>query len=160
MLRIEPRRESEDHNAALSLATNLAVADALLEAGTGLFRVMAEPTEREIERLRHTATAFGLRWPHDQSLADFRRTLHRGDPAANGFLLAVRRAGGGASYEELDDDSDGSSVALGDRRAVRARDGAAAAVGRSLRGRRRGWRWRAANRSPNMFVRRSASYRR
>ena len=67
---------------------------------------MAEPTERQIERLRHTATAFGLRWPHDQSLADFRRTLHRGDPAANGFLLAVRRAGGGASYEELDDDSD------------------------------------------------------
>jgi len=106
VLRIEPRRETEDHNAALSLATNLAVANALLDVGTGLFRVMAEPTERQIERLRHTATAFGLRWPHDQSLADFRRTLHRGDPAANGFLLAVRRAGGGASYEELDDDSD------------------------------------------------------
>ncbi len=106
VLRIEPRRETEDHNAALSLATNLAVANALLEVGTGLFRVMAEPTERQIERLRHTATAFGLRWPHNQSLADFRRTLHRGDPAANGFLLAVRRAGGGASYEELDDDSD------------------------------------------------------
>jgi exoribonuclease R len=106
VLRIEPRRETEDHNAALSLATNLAVANALLDVGTGLFRVMGEPTERQIERLRHTATAFGLRWPHDQSLADFRRTLHRGDPAANGFLLAVRRAGGGASYEELDGDRD------------------------------------------------------
>ena len=104
VLRIEPRRESEDHNAALSLATNLAVAGALLEAGTGLFRVMAEPTAREVERLRHTATAFGLRWPHDQSLADFRRTLHRGDPAGNAFLVAVRRAGGSASYVELDDD--------------------------------------------------------
>ena len=106
VLRIEPRRESEDHNAALSLATNLAVAGALLDAGTGLFRVMAEPTAREVERLRHTATAFGLRWPHDQSLADFRRTLDRGDPAANAFLVAVRRAGGGASYVDLDDNSE------------------------------------------------------
>ena len=34
-LRFEPRRESEDLNAGLSLATNLAVADALLAAGTG-----------------------------------------------------------------------------------------------------------------------------
>ena len=77
-----PRRRAEDQNAALSLATNLAVADALLEAGTGLFRVMAEPTARAIERLRHTAhgvrPATGRR---TQSLADFRRTLHRGDPA-------------------------------------------------------------------------------
>ena len=106
VLRIEPRRESEDHNAALSLATNMAVADALLAAGTGLFRVMAEPTAREVERLRHSATAFGLRWPQDQSLADFRRTLRRGDPGADAFLIAVRRAGGGASYVELDDDSE------------------------------------------------------
>ena len=38
-----PRLKSEDDNAAMSLATNLAVADALFAADTGLFRVMPEP---------------------------------------------------------------------------------------------------------------------
>ena len=58
-----PRLQSEDDNAAMSLATNLAVADALLAAGTGLFRVMPEPDARAEQRLRHTARAFGLAWP-------------------------------------------------------------------------------------------------
>ena len=46
VLRFDPRLPSEDANAGMSLATNLAVADAMLAAGTGLFRVMDEPTER------------------------------------------------------------------------------------------------------------------
>ncbi len=104
--------ESEDHNAAMSLATNLAVADALLAAGTGLFRVMAEPDDRSVRRLRHTASAFGLDWPADQSLADFQRSLRTDDPRSSAFLIAVRRAGGGASYEPYRDRRD--AVALGD----------------------------------------------
>ena len=60
---------SEDDNAAMSLATNLAVADALHAAGTGLFRVMPEPDERAEQRLRHTARAFGIEWPGDDVAA-------------------------------------------------------------------------------------------
>ena len=60
VLRFDPRLASEDDNAGMSLATNLAVADAMLAAGTGLFRVMAEPTAGAVERLRRTARAFGL----------------------------------------------------------------------------------------------------
>ncbi len=45
-LRFEPRLESEDQNAGMSLATNLAVADTLLAAHTGLFRVMADVPDR------------------------------------------------------------------------------------------------------------------
>ena len=41
-LRYRPRSPAEEQNAALSLAANLAVADALLAARTGLFRVMPE----------------------------------------------------------------------------------------------------------------------
>jgi len=37
--------------------SNLAIADALLEAETGLFRVMDEPGKRAVSRLRHTAMA-------------------------------------------------------------------------------------------------------
>ncbi len=96
---IEPRLETEDQNAGMSLATNLAVAAALHAAGTGLFRVMPEPTERSIGRLRHSARAFGLEWPRELNLLEFQRTLPEDDPRTNAFLLAVRRASGGASYE-------------------------------------------------------------
>lgn len=98
-LRFAPRLESEDRNAGMSLATNLAVADALHAAGTGLFRVMREPDEGAVRRLRFSARAFGLDWPAEQSLADFQRSLSTSDPRAAAFLVAVRRAGGGASYE-------------------------------------------------------------
>jgi exoribonuclease R len=103
-LRFDPRLPSEDVNAGLSLATNMAVADALLAAHTGLFRVMADPTEGAVRRLRRTARAFGLSWPDTQSLADFQRSLPTDEPRAAAFLLAVRRAGGGASYQPYQPD--------------------------------------------------------
>jgi exoribonuclease R len=94
-----PRLESEDMNAALSLATNLAVAAQLFEARTGLFRVMDEPDERAIRRLRHEARALGVAWPDDVPLVDFARTLKAADPAQAAVQLAIRRAGGAARYE-------------------------------------------------------------
>ena len=97
-LRLRPLELSERRNAALSLATNMAVADALYAAGTGLFRVMAAPDGGAVARLRHTAKAFGLTWPGDQSLKAFEATLDQRDPAQAAFMLAIRRAGNGASY--------------------------------------------------------------
>lgn len=96
---LRPRLASEERNAAMSLATNLAVADALHRAGTGLFRVMADPPERAVGRLRHSARALGLDWPGAVDLAAFQRSLAQDDPRAAAFLIAVRRASGGASYE-------------------------------------------------------------
>ena len=97
-LRFDARLESEDGNAGMSLATNMAVADALHAAKTGLFRVMPDVPERAIRRLRYTAEAFGLDWPAGVSLARFQRSLPANDQRSAAFLLAVRRAGGGASY--------------------------------------------------------------
>jgi exoribonuclease R len=94
-----PRLASEEQNAAMSLATNLAVADTLFAAETGLFRVMPEVDERRLKRLRHTAKAFGLDWPSEQSLDEFEHRLDRADPRASAFLMAIRRAAGGASFE-------------------------------------------------------------
>jgi exoribonuclease R len=93
-----PRLKSEDDNAAMSLATNLAVADALQAAGTGLFRIMHEPDARAEQRLRHTARAFGIAWPADTTLAELQRSLDGASPKAAAFLMAIRRAGGAASY--------------------------------------------------------------
>ncbi|WP_225205020.1 RNB domain-containing ribonuclease [Novosphingobium huizhouense] len=97
-LSFRPMLASETANAALSLATNLAVARALLAHRTGLFRVMAGPDEKAVARLRQSAHALGLAWPQAQGLEDFERGLDGADPAQAAFMLAVRRAGSGAGY--------------------------------------------------------------
>jgi exoribonuclease R len=101
-LRFRPRAESEEQNASMSLATNMAVGAALHDVGTGLFRVMPEVDEHRHRRLRHSARAFGLEWPEGVALDAFQRSLPRDDPRTSAFLIAVRRAAGGASYAPFD----------------------------------------------------------
>ncbi|MCW1431512.1 RNB domain-containing ribonuclease [Novosphingobium sp. JCM 18896] len=97
-LRYRPQLPAEERNAALSLATNLAVADALLAARTGLFRVMPEPDAGAEPRLRRTAEAFHLAWPEGMPLAQFEKSLRPTVAPEAAFMLAIRRAGRGASY--------------------------------------------------------------
>jgi exoribonuclease R len=97
-LTFRPLLQSEISNAAMSLATNLAIADALQAHHTGLFRVMAPPNQGAIERLRHTARAYGLTWSGNEPLDQFARGLDAADPKQAAFMLAIRRAGQGASY--------------------------------------------------------------
>lgn len=97
-LAFRPRLVSESRNAALSLAANLAVADALFAHKTGLFRVMPDPDARAVQRLRMTAKALALDWPDATRLADYERTLEHANPAHAALMLAIRRAGQGASY--------------------------------------------------------------
>jgi exoribonuclease R len=97
-LAFRPMTEAEQRNAALSLAANLAIADALLAYRTGLFRVMGEPDRRAIKRLRLTAKALGLDWPQEVALEAYERTLDHNDPKQAAFMLAIRRAGPPAGY--------------------------------------------------------------
>ncbi len=97
-LLFRPRLRSEEQNATLSLASNIAIADALLAARTGLFRVMPEPDEQAVQRLRQSARALGLSWPEMETLVQFEKTLDPADGSHAAFMLAVRRASGGASY--------------------------------------------------------------
>jgi exoribonuclease R len=97
-LSIRPWLPSETANASLSLAANMAIAQALLASRTGLFREMAPPDERALTRLRNTARALGLAWPANATLLPFERTIDAATPAGAAFQLAVRRAGGGARY--------------------------------------------------------------
>ena len=89
---------SETANSALSLAANIAIAEALFAAGTGMFREMPPPDDRAIARLRLTARALGLEWPENATFAQFNRTVDTGTRAGAAFALAVRRATGHASY--------------------------------------------------------------
>jgi len=98
-LRFRPFLPSETRNAALSLAANLAVAKAMLEAQTGLFRVMAPPEAAAEAGLRASAAGLGLDWPATVSLSEFEKRLDPAVPAEAAFMMAVRRAGTGASYQ-------------------------------------------------------------
>ena len=97
-LEFRPMSAAEQSNAALSLAANLAIADVLFRAGTGLFRVMPEPDDWAIRRLRHSAKALGVEWPKAMSLEDRQRTLDPSDPQQAAFMLAIRRSGAHATY--------------------------------------------------------------
>jgi len=93
-----PHLQSETRNAALSLATNLAVADLLQAHRTGLFRVMARPEKPAVKRLRFTARGLGIDWPGGMDLDALERRLDQHDPRQAALMLAIRRAGPGASY--------------------------------------------------------------
>lgn len=97
-LELRPQLPTEEENASLSLAANLAIAKVLLEHRTGLFRVMPEPDEWAVRRLRHSAKALGLAWPKQQSLKDFERRLDCRNPRDAAFQAQVRRSGAKAGY--------------------------------------------------------------
>lgn len=97
-LTLRPWLPSEKVNSALSLAANIAIAEALYAAGTGLFREMPPPDERALRRLRQTARGLGLEWPETMPLRQFERIVDPGTVPGAVFQLAVRRATGGADY--------------------------------------------------------------
>ena len=102
-LQLRPQSWAEQKNAALSLATNLAVADVLLKARTGLFRTMPEPQEWAVRRLRHTAKALGISWPKAEELQTLERRLDPAVPADAAMMMAIRRASQSAGYEPFRD---------------------------------------------------------
>jgi exoribonuclease R len=97
-LSFRPRRQVEQQNAALSMAANLAVAQLFIEHRTGLFRVMKEPDRADVARLRAQAAALRIDWAETEPLQVLERRLDPDRPAEAAFMLAIRRAGNGASY--------------------------------------------------------------
>ncbi|ESX91835.1 ribonuclease [Mesorhizobium sp. LNJC405B00] len=102
-LAFRPLLQSEQDNAALSLAANMAIADAMLAHRTGLFRVMAPPDASKVQRLRSAARALGLSWPPSTSLSDYQRTLDPTNMQQAALMLEIRRAGSGASYQPYEE---------------------------------------------------------
>ena len=97
-LHFRTRFAAEDGNAALSLASNLAVAAMLQEHHTGLFRTMPAPSKKSHYRLRMTAKAFGIAWAPSLPLEAFQKTLDPCQPRQAAMMMAIRRAGLGAAY--------------------------------------------------------------
>ncbi|MGW6736302.1 RNB domain-containing ribonuclease [Streptomyces sp. NPDC055013] len=85
-------------NSQISLLTGMAAADLMLAAGTGILRTLPAAPDGAVGRLRRTAHALHVDWPHHVSYAELVRSLdpHRPDHAA--FLQECTTLLRGAGY--------------------------------------------------------------
>ncbi|MFF4278915.1 RNB domain-containing ribonuclease [Streptomyces kronopolitis] len=102
-------------HAQISLLTGMAAAELMLSAGTGILRTLPSPAhapalaqgghpspEGSVARLRLTARALGVDWPHHTSYAALLRTLDPRRPAHAAFLQDCTALLRGAGYTAFD----------------------------------------------------------
>ncbi|UUU34327.1 RNB domain-containing ribonuclease [Streptomyces sp. CA-210063] len=85
-------------NAQISLLTGMAAAELMLAHGTGVLRTLPAAPDGEVGRLRRTAKALRIDWPHHVSYARLVRSLDPHDPRHAAFLLECTTLLRGAHY--------------------------------------------------------------
>ncbi|CAL9429839.1 RNB domain-containing ribonuclease [Streptomyces sp. enrichment culture] len=94
---------AEGWNAQLSLLTGMAAADLMLSSGTGILRTLPAAPDGAVGRLRRTATALRVDWPHHVSYAQLVRTLDPREPRHAAFLQECTTLLRGAGYTAFRD---------------------------------------------------------
>ena len=94
----------EGWNAQISLMTGQAAAELMLEAKVGLLRTLPEADPGAVERLRRTAKALGIVWPHEVGYAALIRTLDPARPEHAAFLAESTILLRGSGYAAFDDE--------------------------------------------------------
>ncbi|MCL8010309.1 RNB domain-containing ribonuclease [Streptomyces sp. AS02] len=85
-------------NAQISLLTGMAAADLMLSAGTGILRTLPAAPDGAVGRLRRTAHALHIDWPHHVSYAQLVRSLDPHRPHHAAFLQECTTLLRGAGY--------------------------------------------------------------
>ena len=94
----------EGWNAQISLMTGQAAAELMLDAKVGLLRTLPEADPDAVERLRRTAKALGIDWPHEIGYAALIRTLDPAHPEHAAFLAESTVLLRGSGYAAFDDE--------------------------------------------------------
>ncbi|MGW5635311.1 RNB domain-containing ribonuclease [Streptomyces sp. NPDC003832] len=89
---------AEAWNAQISLLTGIAAADLMLAYGTGVLRTLPAAPDGAVGRLRRTATALHIDWPHHVSYAALVRSLDPALPHHAAFLQECTTLLRGAGY--------------------------------------------------------------
>lgn len=97
-------------NAQISLLTGMAAAGLMLDSGTGVLRTLPAAPDGAVARLRRTARALDVDWPHHTSYAELVRGLDPHRPAHAAFLQECTALLRGAGYTVFD----GTAPAPGD----------------------------------------------
>ncbi|WP_017239016.1 RNB domain-containing ribonuclease [Streptomyces sp. SS] len=90
-------------NAQISLLTGMAAADLMTAAGTGILRTLPTAPDGAVARLRRSAQALGVDWPHHVSYADVVRSADPTDPRQAAFLQECTTLLRGAGYTVFTD---------------------------------------------------------
>ncbi|MFD0419794.1 RNB domain-containing ribonuclease [Streptomyces sp. NPDC127108] len=85
-------------NAQISLLTGMAAADLMIASGAGVLRTLPLAPDGAVARLRHTAKALGIDWPHHVPYARLVRSLDPRDPRHAAFLQECTTLLRGAGY--------------------------------------------------------------
>ncbi|MER8066759.1 RNB domain-containing ribonuclease [Streptomyces sp. NPDC094034] len=91
----------EGWSAQISLLTGMAAAQLMLTAGTGILRAPPGAPDGAVGRLRRSAKALGIDWPHHVAYADIVRSLDPRDARHAAFLQEctdLLRGGGYAAF--------------------------------------------------------------
>ncbi|MHC3474071.1 RNB domain-containing ribonuclease [Streptomyces sp. 7R007] len=104
-------------NSQISLLTGMAAADLMLAGGTGVLRTLPAAPDGAVGRLRRTAHALHVDWPHHVSYARLIRSLDPHDPRHAAFLQECTTLLRGAGYTVF---RDGDLPALTTHAAVAA----------------------------------------
>ncbi|MFF8383647.1 RNB domain-containing ribonuclease [Streptomyces kanasensis] len=104
LLEYRPPRPADAWNAQISLLTGMAAADLMTAAGTGVLRTLPAPsTDGAVARLRRSAEALGVPWPHHVSYAALVRGLDPAEPRNAAFLQDCTTLLRGAAYTVFTD---------------------------------------------------------
>ena len=101
-LEFRPPVPAEEWNAQISLATGMAAATMMIEAGVGILRTMPAPTDDALARFRRAARGLGVDWPEGQSYGDLVRSLDRSNPRHLALIHEATTLFRGAGYTAFD----------------------------------------------------------
>ncbi|MFE9394993.1 RNB domain-containing ribonuclease [Streptomyces flavidovirens] len=90
-------------NAQISLLTGMAAADLMTAAGIGILRTLPAAPVGEVARLRRSAKALRIEWPHHTSYAEIVRSLDPTKAAHAAFLQECTTLLRGAGYTVFTD---------------------------------------------------------
>ncbi|MFE7587318.1 RNB domain-containing ribonuclease [Streptomyces gardneri] len=94
---------AEGWNAQISLLAGMAAADLMTAAGTGVLRTLPTAPDGAVARLRRSARALGVDWPHHVSYADVVRSADPANPRHAAFLQECTTLLRGAGYTVFTD---------------------------------------------------------
>ncbi|ATW48263.1 RNB domain-containing ribonuclease [Streptomyces peucetius] len=91
-------RPADGWNAQISLLTGMAAADLMTASGTGILRTLPTAPDGAVARLRRSAQALHVEWPHHVSYAELVRSLDPREPRHAAFLQECTTLLRGAGY--------------------------------------------------------------
>jgi exoribonuclease R len=92
----------EQWNAHISLLTGMGAATLMVGAKVGLLRTLPPADPRDVQRLRHTASALKVEWPEGMDYPEFIRSLEPTKPNHAAMVVACTRLLRGSGYVGFD----------------------------------------------------------